>query len=145
MLNNDIKVGLEGYLNYSRREYPEIVLEQKENQEYFVKKYKDPDWQQIGYVLDFAIDEFERKGFVKVGFINHKNDFYNIKKNQVIDFKFCLDANNIGKIDEFLLINNVRMTDKKLVVGDLNSKNEIIYFYEFNFGNLKWYNGDNGV
>jgi hypothetical protein len=144
MLNNDIKVGFEGNLSYRLEEDYKDTIINIYNEKVYVTKTKKSDWIIIGFVNNVIINEFKKSGYLEIGFKNHEDEFYNINNKigykKYVSLKLSFDAGCIGKEDEFLIINNIKIKDKKIITGDLNNGMQmILYGYEFNFEDIKWY------
>jgi hypothetical protein len=72
MINNMIKVGLEGFISYSNDINADI----------------NSEWKHIPFVCDFSFSEITKNGSISIGFTNSKDEFYNLQDN--ISFKYSI-------------------------------------------------------
>lgn len=122
MINNEVKVGSEGYISYSNDISADI----------------NSEWEHVPYVCDFKFSEITKKGSISIAFKNSKDKFYNLQdKNISLKYAIVLNGLDENNPDETLLINNICFTDK-IFDGDNSNNDELVTcVYKFN-GNYRW-------
>lgn len=122
MINEDIKIGAEGYLYYKN-----------------LNSLTSQEWEKIPFITDFKFSEIYKTGKIYIGFKNSKNKYYNIF-NDKCSLKLSIMSGNNDEncVDESLIIQNVQFKNKTLILGDSNGEDLISYVYQFECDEYYW-------